>query len=168
MHGAGGIKRLGGNRAWTIYIQRYGFLHGLHFQSNSHFPNGADGHLYIGTNLRKSLGIHDKVIRSGQKMLDTKFSAIVRRGFALKRRIRGLRHDSCQGNGGAAGVLHDAAERAAKFLRGSYQSPRAVQEKIETNDCVYLTNEPAHKEAANTRLKFKTRGRRLGLQRVGH
>jgi hypothetical protein len=68
-----------------------------------------------------------------------------------------LNHDLRSGHTASACVLDDAAECAAKFLRGGYERPCAAQEKTETAYVANLTNEPAHKEEANTRLKVKTR-----------
>src|SRR5260370_32738210 len=62
----------------------------------------------------------------------------------------------------AAGVLHNAAKCAAKFLRREFQRPSTGQQKIKAKNFVHLTKKPTHKEEAKTRLRFKMRGRHLG------
>ncbi len=156
MHGTGAIDGLGRNGPWPpIFIQRNGLLHCLWFQSNGDFLHRADDDFHVRIGFRKAAGLDFHAIDAGQQIVDAEFAAGVAGDLALERGFGRKDEDFCCRDPATACVLNDAAEGAAKLLRGGHEGPRAAQEKIETDDCVYLTNEPTHKEEANTRLKLR-------------
>src|SRR6266478_1858278 len=94
----------------------------------------------------------------GFKIMVISCTALVLRFVPMDEDFRGW-------DAAAASVLDNAAQCAAKILRREFQRPSTEQQKIKAKNFVHLTKKPTHKEEANTRLRFKTRGRHLGLQR---
>src|SRR5215472_3577414 len=111
------IDALRGDRLGAV--QRDGFLLLDRGQLERHgdFADRANSYSYFRTCICKTIGTHRKPIRTGLQFVQAKFTALVRRRFALNRRAGTFNDNFGARNTAPAAVLHNSAKGTERVLR---------------------------------------------------